>query len=325
MFIKQQDFALYNNNTFVLTINKEVFELIQKRINDFSIKAFNVSGVKLEFFKRYRQFLRKDDSIGVSGNSLLETVKPFFHFYRSLNNYAKITRKFDSAYTAKFRDVLSNAQDPVKTFFEDLPAAFGYKDLDSEEFIQQYLNLIRRAVRELNTCYDNFIDRIEEKIIEHLGLPQDFENYKEVLTFRYKSIDKRILTPKTRSFLDRIIAPSETKREFIEKLAIVVNDQRLDETKDSDEPLLIQQMLHLLSELERYSAIGETDSEDDSEAFNFELASNHGSFSKSQTYRLPRSKSKAAENIASKIEVMMSDDEELNICVLLKLLNNKLK
>ena len=325
LFIKQQDFALYNNNTFVLTINKEVFELIQKRINDFSIKAFNVSGVKLEFFKRYRQFLRKDDSIGVSGNSLLETVKPFFHFYRSLNNYAKITRKFDSAYTAKFRDVLSNAQDPVKTFFEDLPAAFGYKDLDSEEFIQQYLNLIRRAVRELNTCYDNFIDRIEEKIIEHLGLPQDFENYKEVLTFRYKSIDKRILTPKTRSFLDRIIAPSETKREFIEKLAIVVNDQRLDETKDSDEPLLIQQMLHLLSELERYSAIGETDSEDDSEAFNFELASNHGSFSKSQTYRLPRSKSKAAENIASKIEVMMSDDEELNICVLLKLLNNKLK
>ncbi len=325
LFINQQDFALYNGNSFVLTINKEVFELIQKRINDFSIKAFNVSGVKLEFFKRYRQFLRKDDSIGVSADSLLETVKPFFHFYRSLNNYAKITRKFDSAYTAKFRDVLSNAKDPAKTFFEDLPTAFGYKDLESEEFVQQYLDLIRRAVRELNTCYDNFIDRIEEKIIEHLGLPQDFEDYKELLSSRYQSIDKRILSPKTRSFLDRIIAPSETKREFIEKLAIVVNDKRLDETKDSDEPLLIQQMLHLLSELERYSAIGETYSEDDSEAFNFELASNHGSFSKSQTYRLPQSKSKAAEDIASKIESLMSDDEELNICVLLKLLNNKVK
>lgn len=325
LFINQQDFALYNGNTFVLTINKEVFELIQKRINDFSIKAFNVSGVKLEFFKRYRQFLRKDDSVGVSANSLLETVKPFFYFYRSLNNYAKITRKFDSAYTAKFRDVLSCAQDPAKTFFEDLPIAFGYKDLESEEFVQQYLDLIRRAVRELNTCYDNFIDRIEEKIIEHLGLPRDFEDYKDLLTSRYKSIDKRILTPKTRSFLDRIIAPSETKREFIEKLAIVVNDKRLDETTDSDEPLLVHQMLHLLSELERYSAIGETDAEDDSEAFNFELASNQGSFSKSQTYRLPQSKSKAAEDIASKIESLMSDDEELNICVLLKLLNNKVK
>lgn len=325
LFVNQQDFALYNGNAFVLTINKEVFELIHKRINDFSVKAFNVSGVKLEFFRRYRQFLRKNDSVGVSSDSLLETVKPFFHFYRSLNNYAKITRKFDSAYTAKFRDVLSHAQDPAKTFFEDLPAAFGYKDLESEVFVQQYLDLIRRAVRELNTCYDNFIDRIEEKIIEHLGLPQAFEDYKELLRSRYISIDKRILTPKTRSFLDRIIAPAETKREFIEKLAIVVNDKRLDETKDSDEPLLILQMLHLLSELERYSAIGVTDSEDGSEAFNFELASNQGSFSKSQTYRLPRSKSKVAEDIASKIESLMSDDEELNICVLLKILNNKLK
>lgn len=325
LFINQQDFALYNGNSFVLTINKEVFELIQKRINDFSVRAFKVSGVKLEFFKRYRQFLRKDDNVGVSSDSLLETVKPFFRFYRSLNNYAKITRKFDSVYTAKFRDVLSNAQDPAKTFFEELPAAFGYKDLESEEFIQQYLNLIRRAVRELNSCYDNFIDRIEEKIIEHLGLPHEFENYKELLTSRYLSIDKRILTPTTRSFLDRLIAPSETKREFIEKLAIVVNDKRLDETKDSEEPLLIQQMLHLLSELERYSAIGETNADDESEAFNFELASNQGSFSKSQTYRLPRSKSKAAEDIALKIESLMSDDEELNICVLLKLLNNKVK
>ena len=54
LYINQQDFALYNNGTFVLSINKEVFELIQKRLKDFAIKAFNVSGVKLEIFKRYR-------------------------------------------------------------------------------------------------------------------------------------------------------------------------------------------------------------------------------------------------------------------------------
>lgn len=326
LFVNQQDFALYNGNTFVLNINKEVFELIQKRMGDFSVKAFQVSGVKLEFFKRYRQFLKKDDSVGVSTESLLETVKPFFHFYRGLNNYAKITRKFDNAYTAKFRDVLSNAQDPAKTFFEDLPAALGYKDLNSDEFVQQYLDLIHKAVRELNTCYDNFIDRIEEKIIERLGLPSAFECYKGILENRYRTIDSRILTPKTRSFLDRILAPSDTKKEFIEKLAIVINDKRLDETKDSDEPMLIHQMLHILSELERYSAIDNTlDGEDETEAFNFGLASNKGYFSKSQTYRLPKSKSKIADTVVMKIKSLLSDDEELNICVLLKLLNEKVK
>ena len=325
LYINQQDFALYNNGAFVLSINKEVFELLQKRLKDFSIKAFKVSGVKLEFFKRYRQFLHKDDTVYVSTNTLTETVKPFFHFIRGLNNYAKITKKFDNAYTAKFRDVLSNAEDPAKTFFEDLPTALGYKDLNSDEFVQQYLDLIRRAVRELNTCYDNLIDRIEEKIVEHLGLPTDYVEYKEILETRYRTIDSYILTPKTRSFLDRILAPSDSKREFIEKLAIVINDKRLDETKDSDEAMLVHQMLHILSELERYSTIGESTSNDGSEAFSFELASNKGDFSKSQTYRLPKNRVKEANETASKIESLLTDDDELNICILLKLLNGKVK
>ena len=122
------------------------------------------------------------------------------------------------------------------------------------------------------------------------------------------------------------MAPSETKREFIEKLAIVITDKRLDETKDNDEPLLIHQILHMLSELERYSAISEIqDSNDDAEAFNFELASNLGKFSKSQTYRLPKNKAKRAEEVVNKISSLLSDDDEFNICVLLKLLNDKVK
>ena len=37
LFVKQQEFALYNGETFVLNINKELFELLQKRLNDFTI------------------------------------------------------------------------------------------------------------------------------------------------------------------------------------------------------------------------------------------------------------------------------------------------
>lgn len=326
LYINQQEFALYNGNVFVLNINKEVFELLQKRLADFSIRAFHVSGVKLEFFKRYRQFLKKDDTVGVNSNSLIETVKPFFYFYRSLNNYAKSTHKFDSPYTSKFRDILSEAHDPAKTFFDDLPVAFGYKDFKREEFVQQYIELIRQSVRELNTCYDNFIERVEEKIIDHLGLPNEFEEYKTVLENRYSSIDSRILPPKTRAFLERVLAPSDSKKEFIEKISVVLNDKRLVDTKDSDEPMLVHHLLHVFSELERYSALrsGNLQS-DDSEAYSFELATNKGEFSKSQTYRLPKNKLKMAENMIQRIKTDLSRDDELNICVLLKLLNEKIR
>lgn len=326
LYINQQDFALYNQSTFVLNINKEVFELLQKQLKNFSVKAFDVSGVRLEFFKRYRQFLRKDDAVAINTDSLLETVKPFFHFYRTLNSYAKSTRKFDNPFTAKFRDVLAQAQDPAKTFFEDLPTALGYRDLNSDTFVAQYLELIRTAVRDLNTCYDFLIDRIEAKVKEHIGLTTDFDEYKAVLADRYSTVNSSVLTPRSRSFLERILAPSENRKEFYEKIAIVVNDKRLDETKDSEEGLLINRLLHLFSELERASSLaGDIDLEQGDEAFNFELATASGDFSQAKTFRLPSTKKSRADQMIEKISEAMSGDIDLDICVLLKLLNQKLK
>ena len=326
LYINQQNFALYNCSTFVLNINKEVFELLQKRLNDFSVKAYNISGVKLEFFKKYRQFLRKDDSVLVSSDSLIETIKPFFHFYRSLNNYAKNTRKFDSVFTLQFRDVLAKAEDPSKTFFEDLPAALGYKDLNGFEFVEQYIDLIKSAVRELNSCYDDFIERIEKNVVDFLGLSQSFDEYKPIMEMRYKTIDKNILPPKSKAFLDRVLTPSASRKEFFEKLGIIISNKRLEETRDSEEPLLIRDFRYLFGELERYSEISYSFSNDtDLEAFNFGMASSSGKYIKSMTYRLPKTKSQDAARLVERISNVLGEDDELNVCVLLKLLNDKIK
>lgn len=324
LFINQQDFALYNGSTFVLNINKEVFELLQKRMSDFTVRSYRLSGVKLDFFKKYRQFLQKDDEVEVTSETLVETVKPFFHFYRRLNNYAKSTRKFESPYTSRFRDVLSKAVDPQKTFFEDLPLAFGYSDLKQNEFISHYLELIKNAVRELNCCYDALIDRLEEKVVDHLGLEMDFESYKPLLEKKYKHIDRTELLPKTRVFVERVLSPSNSKKEFFEKIALIIIDKRLEEINDEEEPILIQQMLHLFSQLERLSSL-ENLPEDDSEAFSFELASNKGVFFGSQTFRLPKNKSEQVEKVIRDINRLLTNDDDLNIGILLKLLNQKLK
>ena len=61
------------------------------------------------------------------------------------------------------------------------------------------------------------------------------------------------------------------------------------------------------------------------EAFNFELATSNGSFSHSQTYRLSARKKERAEKILSDLSDRLSGDDELDICVLLKLLNTKIK
>ena len=325
LYIKQQDFALYEGDRFVLSITKEVFEILQKHPNEFSIKSYNVSGVKADFFKKYRQFFHKDDTISIQGDSLIGVAKPFLQYIKNLNDYAKHTYKFDNSYTAKFRDILLEATDPSKTFLEDLPAAFGYNDLNKEEFLEQYLVLIKKACQELNNCFYNFVCRVESNVLHHLGITSDYDSYKTILEKRYSGINKDLLTPKTRSFLDRVLAYSDNKTEFYSKIGLVVFDKKIEHVKDSEEALFIKELLHLFSELDHFTSLSEIEMDSNDEAFSIDFVSNKGTSVSKQTYRLPQSKQSEARSKAQELNNLLTGDNEMDICILLSLLNDKMK
>ncbi len=327
LYVKQEDFAMYNGaGSYVMNITKEVFELMQKHPAEFEIKAFNVSGVKIEFYKTYRRFLNKDTEQELGSSSFIETFKPFLQYYRRLNDYAKNTHKFDSPVTANFRDVLAKAKDPEKAFFEDIPAAFGFSGsqlMEDPDFVGVYLSMIRKAVKELNNSYPQLINRIKARITEELSIPEDIAEYKLALEDRYGHVKKHLLTDKARTFLERILAPADSDREFFEKIGSVIFDKPLTQLRDKEEELLIDNMVYLLHELDRHVEISAITTGDD-EVFNFELASSNQSMRQSQTYRLPDNQREKANAVSSQIDNILTGDENLDVCILLKLLNKKL-
>ncbi len=328
LFVRQQAFAVYNaNGAFVMNINKEFFDLLQKHPQEYTIKAFNVSGVKVEFFKKYQEFLKRDENAAITSDSIVATFKPFIAYYRKLNDYAKSTIKFDSKYTAAFRNVLASAKDPEKAFFEDIPRAFGFKESDlssSKEILDNYLDLIRSAIRELNMCYDRLIQRIEQHIISSLALPRKYEEYKQVLETRYKDVKKHLLSPKCRVFLERIVAPSASSKEFIEKISNAVIDKRLNQIKDNEEERLIEDLLYLFNELDQFVSISSFDVEN-GEVYNINVASNIDSERLSRTIILPEAEKPEVERIMSSIQELLTGDANIDSCILMKLLNNRMK
>ena len=328
LFVRQQSFAVYNDKgTFVMNINKEFFELLQKHPQDYTIKAFNISGVKIEFFKKYQQFLSRDENAAITSDSIVATFKPFIAYYHKLNNYAKSTNKFDSKYTAAFRDVLATAKDPEKAFFEDIPRAFGFKESDlssSKEILDNYLDLIRSAIRELNMCYDRLIQRIEQHIISSLALPRKYEEYKQVIETRYKDVKKHLLPPKCRVLLERILAPSASSKEFIEKISNAVTDKRLNQIKDNEEERLIEDLLYLFGELDQFVSISSFDTEN-GEVYNINVASNTASERISRTIILPEAEKPKVERIMTSIQELLTGDANIDSCILMKLLNNRMK
>jgi len=329
LFIKRQDISIFNSrDVYVLEINREFLEILQKNPSEFSVKKFSVDGIKLDFFNQYRKFINLQDEEFITTEPFIETIKPFFAFYKRLNDYAKQTRKFDSPKTAKFRDVLANAKDPEKTFFEDLPQILGFKELDgkNKEFLLQYQDLISNAVKDLRLCYDNLIGRIEKKIVSDLGLnSKDFQAYVTEIQSRYQHIKQHLLTQKQQTFLNRILSPADNKKNWYQSICFVVLDKPLDNLRDDEEEFLIENLIFLFREIEKYTEISKiVDKNSDDEVFKFEMVSTKGTISP-QAYRLSDKQKEKSENIENKINKILSGDTNLDICTLLKILNDKLK
>lgn len=330
LLIKKQDYSLYDANGFYIPeINKEVLDLLQKSPNEFKIKAFAMDGVKVEFFNQYRRLINQTDKEQIKKDSFIETIKPFLSFYNRLNKYSQTTENFDNPTTAKFRNVLANATDPEKAFFEDLPEALGFKNSDlstNSEFMSQYQDLIQRSIDELRSCYRNLIERLEASVIQSLGLKStNFNEYKIEIENRYKSIKEYLLSPVQKAFLTRLFLSQPNKTGWYEAICYVLLNKPLSSLKDNEEALLIDKLRYMFNALTKFidiSAVTNKGAKD--EIYKFDLASTEGTIYP-KAFVLPENQRDKVEKLEESINNILSGDENIDVCTLLRILNKRIE
>jgi len=326
LIVEQSKYALFNKGKYVPYLTGEVLELLPKNMKDYSVKAFSQDNISKEIFNKYREFLRKPESEFIESNTFNNTYNQFFIFYRNLNGYAKQTKKFASPYTAKFRDILATATDPEKAIFVDLPQSLGLNGAMASDTgaYDHFLDQLRISVHELVVCYDAFIDRIEASVVKALGLSGDYYTYKTDLENRYKFVKKSLLPIKSFSFLQRVLSPSSTKKEFYEKIGSLIFDKPLMKVADGEEDYLIDNILYLFRELDSYVEMSKYD-EKENEVFHFEMASSSGSNIKRKTIVLSKRQVVQTFALESKLEKMLSGNQQVDAAALLRLLSKKIK
>lgn len=306
LYMKRQDYSLYGNNgQYIPTINMEFFELLKKHPSDFKIKAYAMDGVKLQFFNQYRKFIGQTEDEKIKGDKFIETIKPFFFFYnRQLNDYAKHTQKIDHKETLRFRDVLSKAKDPEKTFFEDLPEALGYdkNSLQSDKFVEDYCSIISRAIRELRSCYNQLIDRIEAHLVEGLGLSTyEYPDYVNELQHRLSKVKPHLLTPRQKEFYQHAMAQFDNRAEWYQSVGFAVLNSPLDRMRDDQEENLLDDLIFLFRECEKQSVL--------SEGLNYKIDENE--------------EARSAE-LEAKIDSILTGNDNLDVYTLIRILQKRL-
>lgn len=328
LFIKRQDFALYDVNTgaYIPNVDMLFFDLLQKHPADYAVKAFEVDGVKLDFFNQYRRFVNLGDEFNITTQSFIETIKPFLFFYKKLNDYTKHTHKFTHKSTMRFRDVLATAKDPEKAFFEDLPEALGFsKGLKQSTDIDEYGNVIQIAIRELRSCYTQLIDRIESRLIDELGLSSgDYNEYVDEIRQRLSNLKLHLLTTKQKEFYHHVMAEYDNRTLWYQSICYPILEHKLESLKDEEEDKLVDDLVYLFRECEKYADISLKTTSNNETAYSFDMVTNRGTNIRTQTYVIPEKDNTRVTELEEKINSILSGNNTLDICTLLSLLNKKM-
>jgi ribosomal protein S15P/S13E len=328
LFIKRDDFAIFNDDGYIPTLSDENLELIAKYPEVYSIKTFDIAGVKLDIFNSYRTFLNQSTELKFDNNSFIETIKPFIVFYKGLPEYSKQTKRLSQA-ALKIRQAIATSKDPEETFFEAFPNALGISlsTLQTDKSkLENYTTSLQNAVRELRTSYDGLVKRFEEFICnEFVGKTVDFEKYKEHLQERYSKLKKHLLLSNQKTFIQRIDSALDDKKAWLNSIAQSVTGRTLEMFSDEDEILLYEKFKALIFDLDSLTIISKADIDENNEEVIGVKIDTFFSAINPKIVRVPKKKAEEIEQIKMALKKKLGADKTSNIAAVLNLLKELLQ
>ena len=324
LIIKTDDFALYGTNGFIPEIDSEVLELLVKNPGQYAMKAYDTDGVKVQLFNRYRDLLALGEAQRTSNEGFIKTIIPFFKFYRELKDYVKQTKNL-SKKTMAVRRALTQATEPEKLFFEDLPDALGYDLVQLQknpELLSIFSADLQECIRELRNAYDVLLQKFEDIICTLWNEPLSFTEYTSRLRARYeRSLKKYLLLPTQKTFYDRLCSPLEDRGAWLSSLAQGTVGKTLNLATDKEVDQLQERFLNNIHELDNLNdmAMQKVDIEKE-EVFKFELTS-PGSATSQRMIRIPKAQNEKFMNLETGVsDLMQGENKSTKIAILAKML-----
>lgn len=323
LIIKKDDFALYSGDTYVPFFNRDILDLLYRNPNSLSIKSFCVEGIKQTFFDKYREAVNMSKS-ELNSNTFIETIRPFLTFYKHLNVYAQTTKDVSSE-AKKFRDVIARATDPEETFFEALPDALGFKEVvisQNTEAVESFVGVLQNAIRDLRSCYDEFVKSIEDKILKILKIKEtDFAVYKPIIDSRYKSVKAELMPVDMKNFHARLIGKFDNRTAWVESVCYAVLNKSLEKIKDTEKAFLLTSLQDKLFQLDDYVEMHKSNNE---AIVRLHITQNKvGTITKQVV--VSQESLQEVSRLEKEIEDLLTNDNTVNMAALINLIKKKVQ
>ena len=226
------DIGIYRDSTFIPVLGPEHFELLVKDPSRFSVKSFEMEGLRSQVFKELEAILRSPNSknpSGVRNATLLVIAKPLFNFVRKLPKYTQKTKRIGKE-AQQVIQVLQTAQEPDELLFTSLPQACGLAPINasaeaSESAAKAFRKQLVKVLHEIQTAYDVLLRDCKQYLHEAFAVRSKEVNLREDLRVRANYLLGQCIEPVLKRFVIAAANESASEQEWLEAIAMIVSDK----------------------------------------------------------------------------------------------------
>jgi hypothetical protein len=241
MLYRTDDIGVYKDGTFIPMLGPEHFELLVKDSSRFSVKYFEIVGLRSQVFKELEAVLRSPKAKtthGVRNASLLMVAKPLFSFVRKLPKYTLSTERISQS-AQRVLTALQSAQEPDALLFVSLPEACGLSPIEiaaTDESItaKQFCKKLVQCLHEIQTAYDTLLSELQKQFHEAFGVRQKEASLREDLRTRASYLTGQCIEPTLKRFLFAATDKTTSDKEWLEALVMIITDKPAKSWVDSD-------------------------------------------------------------------------------------------
>lgn len=237
----QDDVGIYYDGTFVPILGEEHFELIEKNLDRFSVKHFQIAGLREQIFKELESIIIKSgkkEPKKYRNAKLLEIVRPLIRFVKTLPKFVLNTKKLSNEAIA-LREALLHSREPDNLIFDELPKACGLDPISPEceqdvEKARILKTQLIKTMKELQMAYDNLLSRCRDLLYEAFSVRSEKEKLREDLRVRAHYLSDKCIEPRLKSFLFASMDETADDRQWLESLIMVIAEKPADSWKDEN-------------------------------------------------------------------------------------------
>lgn len=234
------DICLYNDGTFIPILGPEHFEILVKSPEKFSIKYFEMSGIRIQLFNELYEVIskpKKTRNYHARNETLLGLVKPLIKFVSSLPSYTLNTISLSKEAIA-VRQELLKASEPDELLFKALPIACGFNDLDmddQETSVKAYRKKLVLILQELQSAYELLIEQCKDLLHKAFSVRSSKKNLREDIRIRANYLIGQCIEPRLKRFLIAAVDEDVNDNNWFESLFMIIADKPVESWNDVDQ------------------------------------------------------------------------------------------